>query len=126
MALPLNGSIVYDRHLGDSVEAIIEDIVTVNWGLFYRGSYVLHASYTDKGGELASALQGLDTLVLRHHKVSPKSFDEQEGLVSFPLGDAVSLGVYTYPGDETESVYGMLRKIDLIGLNEIHITAIGL
>jgi cytochrome c len=122
--LPLQGSLAFDQHLEDSVRAIYDDVVTVDLGVFYPGSYVLHASYTDQGGDMAESLQGSDTLVLQHHKVTSKSFDESEGIVSFNVGGALNLGVYTHPGDDGQIVYGLMRQVDLSDVSVIRATVV--
>jgi cytochrome c len=121
--LPLSGSVAFDRHLEDSVEAIIEQVVTVNLGLFYPGSYLLHASYTDSGTGSAGPLQGSDTLILRHARVSPEAFDEVEGVLTFAVGDAMSLGIFAYPDEETPNVYGVMKDVDFTGIQNIRLYA---
>lgn len=124
--MPLSGSIQFDRHLNDSVAAIVDEIVTVDLGLFYPGSYVLHASYTDQGSDGVEPLQGGDTIVLRNARVSPANFDADEGLITFAVGDAMSLGIYRYPSEALPSIYGMMEAIDLTGISAVRIQAVAM
>ncbi|MFT4519230.1 MAG: cytochrome c [Halioglobus sp.] len=124
--MDLAGSVVYDRHQKDYIEAIIDQVVTVNLGRFYPGYYLLHAGYTDKGTEGAASLQGVDTLLLRHAKATPAAFDEEVGVMSFNVGDGVILGLYRYPGDVLPEIYGVMKNIDLTGIRTIRVTAAAL
>lgn len=120
-SMPLAGTVKFDRHLDDAVRAVIDQLVTLDLGLFYPGSYLLHASYTDSGAAGAEPLQGSDTILLRHARVSPGAFDEVVGVVSFALNDAVSLGIFRAPGEVAPEVYGVLKDIDLTGINTVRV-----
>lgn len=120
---PLAGTVKFDRHLDDAVKAVVDQMVTIDLGLFYPGSYLLHASYTDSGGEGAQALQGSDTVLLRHARVSPGAFDKVEGVIAFAVNDAVSLGIFRIPGETAPEVYGVMNAIDLTGISKIRLYA---
>ncbi|MFK7977926.1 MAG: ThuA domain-containing protein [Halioglobus sp.] len=121
--MPLTGEVNFAGHQDDAVRAIIEDMVTVDLGDFYPGTYVLHASYTDKGTDTAVALQGSDTLLLRHPRVSASAFADEVGVLLFSVNDAVRLAIYRYPGEDFPEVNATLKDVDLTGIRAIKVVA---
>lgn len=121
--LGLTGVAAFESHQDDGVHAIIEDMVTVDLGNFYPGTYVLHAGYTDKGTDSAVPLQGSETLLLRHPRLSASAFADQTGVLMFGINDTVKLAIYPYTDDIKPEIYATLENVDLAGIRTIRVVA---
>lgn len=97
--LPLEGSYPLTEHIGKGES----------------GTYILTASYTDKGNEYTGQLTGRESIFLRHPKVQAEDFDASENVVQqIPHGEGV--GVVT---DIKHGSYIAFNNIDLEGISSI-------
>lgn len=122
-ALPLQGEVHFDQHDKDYVDAVFDQVVKLDLGRFFPGSYVLHASYSDRGAANSPSLQSSDTMILRHARLSGSAFDESVGMQKIPADNGVFLAAYGKPDDVNPFIYGRLSKIDLSGIKSIHFLA---
>jgi cytochrome c len=102
-SLPLQGSYKLTEHKGNG-EA---------------GSYVILASYTDKGHEITGPLTGREMIVLRHPKVQAEDFDRffqvgQQRPINNPM---------VWVSDIKDGSYITFKDIDLEGIKKITVSA---
>jgi len=117
----LSGVLKFDKHQNDFVEVKESGLLTLDLGRFYPGSYLLNASYTDKGTVTAPALQGQETIILRYPRISAGSFDELVNMRGFGVGSE-KIGFVTKPWKSAKTSYGLLKNIDLSGIKTIRVT----
>lgn len=83
------------------------------------GTYILTASYTDKGSEFTGRLTGRKTLVLRNPKVQAEDYDAFHNLIKrVPHGEGVG-----FIGDIKHGSYFSIEGIDLQGIGALTINA---
>ncbi|WP_373077517.1 ThuA domain-containing protein [Zhongshania sp.] len=117
----LTGQIRFDQHQSDYYEVSESGLLTIDLGRFYPGAYLLNASYTDKGTNLAPALQSQKTIILRYPRISAGSFDELVNMRGFGVGSE-KVGFVTEPSKGATTSYGLLKNIDLSGIKTIKVT----
>lgn len=123
----LGGDVAFDRHLDDVQGGVIDQMgVTTTVGPFYPGRYVVHASYTDAGGENAGPLQGVENVVLRYPRIAAGAMDAFEGPLIVDLGDGVVMAAFSRADAGETPPYGMLRDVDLTGISQIKVGAIAI
>ena len=117
----LSGVLRFDQHQKDYIDVKENGLLTLDLGRFFPGSYLLNASYTDKGTAVAPALQGQATIVLRYPRLSAGSFDELFNMRGFGVGSE-KVGFVTKPWKSAPTSYGLLKNIDLSGVSTIKVT----
>lgn len=122
-AMAMAGTVQLSEHGSDYIDAVIEQVMTVDLGRFYPGSYVLHASYTDRGTATAGPLQGSDTVILRHGRTNPSVFDAVSGMRTYALGEGVSIAIFGVPSEEEPFAYGLISNVDLTGISTLEIAS---
>ena len=79
------------------------------------GSYIIMASYTDKGSEVTVPLTGRETIILRNPKVQAEDFD-----TFFQVGQQRPIdGSMVWVSDIKDGSYISFRNIDLEGISKI-------
>jgi cytochrome c len=122
----LTGTLRFDKHHDDFIHVAFDKGVAVDLGKFYRGDYYFNARYTDKGTSQAPALQGQATLVLRSPVVLANDFDKTDGVTTVGVEDGLDVGLVTTPTGGKTFSYGMLKGIDLTGIQRILVMATGI
>lgn len=121
----LAGTLTFDQHKEDFIHVQMDRGVAVDLGKFYRGSYYFNARYTDRGTAQAPALQGQDALVLRSHILLANDFDATDGVMLVGVEDGMEIGLVNAPTGGSAFSYGLLKGIDLTGINRIVVMATG-
>ncbi|CAN5853615.1 hypothetical protein BH24BAC1_BH24BAC1_04940 [soil metagenome] len=96
---PLQGAFTTDQHLGQGDQ----------------GSYIISASYTDKGSPQTGPLTGRKLIVLRHPRVQAEDFDEHHQ-VGLKRPDGADMA---FVGDIRDGSYIAFRNIDLSGVSTL-------
>ncbi|MCC9166986.1 ThuA domain-containing protein [Pontibacter harenae] len=97
--LPLTGSYTLTNHVGGSE----------------TGSYIVSASYTDKGDEVTGPLTGRQTLILRHPKVQAEDIDTFRNVAQqSPHGEGP-----TFVTSIKDGSYIAFQNIDLSGIEQL-------
>lgn len=121
----LTGTLNFEQHGEDFIHVRMDRGVAVDLGKFYRGSYYFNARYTDKGTAQAPALQGQDALVLRSPILLANDFDKTEGVMVVGVEDGLEIGLVNAPSSGSRFSYGLLKDIDLTGIQRIVVMATG-
>ena len=101
---PPQGTISLDDHVGEGT----------------TGSYMLMASYTDRGGQEIGPLTSRDTFILRHPRVEAESYNEGQAMI-YPINAEETPGV----DEDMTIVIGangagfMFSDIDMTGITAI-------
>jgi cytochrome c len=109
--LPAKGTYVFDQHKPENTD----------------GTYILTASYTDKGSGEVSALTAQEVAVLRHPVVPARTFNSTDKASKFTLDKETSQGLVD---QEIEAVIGAagsyisFENIDLTGIKSMTIQGI--
>jgi cytochrome c len=97
--LPLKGTYSLSEHIGKAK----------------AGSYVVSASYTDKGHEITGPLTGRQMYIMRHPKVQAEDFDSFKGVgQQRPVGSDMA-----YVSDIRDGSYIAFKNIDLKGIRQL-------
>ncbi|MCB1688849.1 MAG: ThuA domain-containing protein [Halioglobus sp.] len=123
--LGLRGVLTFDEHHDDYIHVAFDKGVAVDLGKFYLGDYYFNARYTDKGTAQAPALQGQSTLLLRSPIVLAKDFDKTDGVTTVGVQDGFDVALVHTPTSGSTFSYGMLKGIDLTGIQRILVMASG-
>lgn len=121
----LRGVLAFDEHHDDFIHVAFDKGVAVDLGKFYRGDYYFNARYTDKGTAQAPALQGQATLVLRSPVVLANDFDKTDGVTTVGVQDGFEVALVNTPSGGSTFSYGLLKGIDLTGIQRILVMATG-
>jgi len=99
VTLPLQGSYNLTEHKGKGD----------------AGSYVVSASYTDKGHEVTGPLTGRKMIILRHPKIQAEDFD-----TFYKVGQQRPVNMdLAYVSDIKDGSYISFKEIDLEGISQI-------
>lgn len=102
-SLPLEGSYSLKEHNGNGES----------------GSYVVLASYTDKGHEVTGPLTGREMLILRHPKIQAEDFDS-----FFQVGQQRPVnGTMAWVSDIKDGSYISFKNIDLKEIKKVTVSA---
>ncbi len=126
-AQALTGSLQFDAHQDDSISVRLENIVTVDFGTFYPGRYVLHAAYTDAGapGDVP-ALRGTAAVILHHPKQTAGFLADGEHLSKMSLQPGFSIGVLGAPELSGAFAHAVAEAVDLTDICRIEVKALAL
>ena len=102
-SLPLQGTYAFTQHPANQTS----------------GSYVITASYTDKGNPVTGPLTGRQLLVLHNPQVEAEAYDSGVG-VDRKHQDGSS---QSWVGDLKDGSYFMFKNIDLTGINTLAVSA---
>jgi cytochrome c len=94
---PLQGTYTTNQHAGE------------------QGSYLITASYTDKGSQFTGPLTGRKMIVLRHPRVQAEDFDAHQN-VGMKQPDGADMA---FVGDIRDGSYIAFRNIDLSGISTL-------
>jgi cytochrome c len=103
VSLPLEGAYSLKEHKGNGES----------------GSYVVLASYTDKGHEVTGPLTGREMIILRHPKIQAEDFD-----AFFHVGQQRPVnGTMAWVSDIKDGSYISFKDIDLKGISKVIVSA---
>ncbi|MEM1135704.1 MAG: ThuA domain-containing protein [Bacteroidota bacterium] len=100
-SLPLSGAINTDKHKIDSNE----------------GSYILTASYTDRGGEVIGPLTSVQKINLKSPRIQAEDYDEMHNLNKRKPGGSD----YMHLDKIVKDSYFSFKNIDMTGIEELTI-----
>jgi cytochrome c len=120
--LALSGEVQFDRHLQDAIEAVVRVVGEISLGEFHPGEYLLHAGYTDRGGD-APTLRGSQALVFHHSKQMADFMEPGPGAGVLKIPDDVQVMPIVSPGPGADFSYGRMPQIDLTGISTIEVRA---
>jgi cytochrome c len=121
----LDGVLTFSAHEDDRRGGVFSQVgLEATLGPFYPGRYIVHASYTDRGGENAGPLQGVANHPLRYPKIAAGNADVIEGPLIVKPGDGVVMAVFSRRAETETAPHVMLKGIDLTGIRSIEVAAI--
>ncbi len=124
--LGLSGAIKFNSHQQDALTVSIDSIVKVDLGTHHPGKYLLHAAYTDNGaGGAVPPLRSSASVVLRDTTQYASFFDGGVGYTYTKLSDRLSLAMISAPEERGVFAHAVARQIDLSGIKELRVKALG-
>ena len=118
-ALPIEGTLSFEKHLDDKRLAQIKSVIEVEIGEFYPGRYLLHAAYTDAGGD-APPLTGSASRVLYSPQQGGGFLAPGPGVTLFSVPENVTLAIIeSAQGADFSFAYGAIESIDLTGIDRV-------
>ncbi len=124
-SLPIIGHINFDLHQKDALQVAGEKYVDIDLKEMYQGTYLLQASYTDQGS-LAPPLRGNANIVLRHPRQTIDLVSGGAGYRNIILSDTLNCLMLLASAQSAPFVHVKLDSIDLTGISQIRVGAVGL
>lgn len=116
----LVGELVLDQHQQDFVTSKMNMLIEVELGDFFPGKYLLHASYSDKGGK-AEPLRSSEYLVMVSPEQRADFLSPGPGAMALDMETNIRILVLSNNDNGAEFVYGVAKQIDLSGIERIDV-----